>query len=161
MYNAGFKTIENIDISPEIVRLMSARYPSSAYPGMSFEVRDFLASSSAGGGAPLPLHRFGAVVDKAGIWDWLQDERPSALPRLLVAVRDALREKTRDEDGGDAEPGMYIITTKQTPKRLQRTLTVAGTEGEQGGLGGSARFVVDATVRLTGGIAWAYILIPA
>eukprot|EP00929_Paragymnodinium_shiwhaense_P003135 TRINITY_DN103553_c0_g1_i1.p1 TRINITY_DN103553_c0_g1~~TRINITY_DN103553_c0_g1_i1.p1 ORF type:complete len:306 (+),score=43.56 TRINITY_DN103553_c0_g1_i1:48-965(+) len=145
LYQAGFLHIENIDISPHIVNLMRKRYPEAEYPGMTFDVRDFLARASVGGGPPPPLHRFAAVIDKAGIWDWLQDERHSALPRLMASVRDALIERRADDD----EPGMYIITTKQTPRDLQRSLM----EVNMG-------FAVDATIPLTGGIAWAYILVP-
>merc|ERR1712130_1022433 len=109
------------------------------WPGMRFELRDFLAPASSGGGPPPPAHRFAAVIDKAGIWDWLGHENPPALPRLLEAVREAL-----------SEQGLYVISTKQTPRELQKSLRRAG-----------VKFAVDASFPLSGGLAWAYVLMPS
>lgn len=145
---AGFPLSEHIDIAPEVITLLRARYPSSQWPGMRFEVRDFLAAGSSGG-APPPEHRFGAVVDKAGIWDWLQEEASGALPKLLAAVRAALVEPPAR--------GVYIVATKQTPLELSRTLADAAAAGVDG-----TSFIVEATHPLgRSGVAWAYVLAPA
>eukprot|EP00927_Polykrikos_kofoidii_P019211 TRINITY_DN18958_c0_g2_i1.p1 TRINITY_DN18958_c0_g2~~TRINITY_DN18958_c0_g2_i1.p1 ORF type:complete len:329 (-),score=54.83 TRINITY_DN18958_c0_g2_i1:107-1093(-) len=141
LHSAGYRPVENLDISPEVIELMRTRYPAADWPGLDFEVRDFMASPTVGGGAPPPAHRFAAVVDKAGIWDWLQDEKSSATTRLLESVRTALQL--------EPEPGAYIIATKQTPHELQGTLMAA-----------DANFAVDMTYPLPGGIAWAYVLVP-
>lgn len=146
LYKAGFTTSEHIDVEPRVIEAMRARYPSASWPGLHFEERDFLVSSSEGGGAPPPLHRFAAVVDKAGIWDWLVEEKLSLLPRLLSAVRESLVKAPR--------PGAYIVATKQTPSELQEVLS------EKWG------FVVEATRPLMssgslGASAWAYVLVPA
>merc|ERR1712054_398725 len=110
-HKAGFTNAEHIDIEPRVVGAMRKRYPADRWPGVSFEVRDFLASSASGGGPPPPLNRFAAVVDKAGIWDWLVEEKPSLVPRLLSTVADALVQAP--------QPGAYVIATKQTPSELQ------------------------------------------
>merc|ERR1712228_218034 len=113
LHKAGFHKSEHIDVAPQVIATMRNRYPASEWPGLHLETRDFLATADAGGGPPPPLHRFSAVIDKAGIWDWLQDEAASALPKLLTAVRDAL------VPGGQ---GVYVIATKQTPKELSDSL---------------------------------------
>mmetsp|Transcript_101913 Transcript_101913/g.161104 ORF Transcript_101913/g.161104 Transcript_101913/m.161104 type:complete len:354 (-) Transcript_101913:43-1104(-) len=147
LYQAGFRDSEHIDIEPRVVKALQKRYPEVEWPGMHFEVRDFLESASAGGGAPPPLHRFAAVVDKAGIWDWLVEEKPSVLPRLLNAVIEALVLAPR--------PGAYVVATKQKPSDFQETLSKYGSNG----------FAVEATRPLlsstnVGASAWAYVLIP-
>jgi len=140
LYKAGFTSSVHIDIAPQIISLLRQRYPPAQWPGMEFVVRDFLAPAEAGGGPPPPLHRFAAVIDKAGIWDWLQDEAPSELPRLMERVRDALRTGQR--------PGAYIIVTKQTPLELSDTLAQV-----------RAEFTVEASRPLgSKGVAWSYVL---
>lgn len=141
LFKAGFRLSEHIDIAPQVVATQQRRYPAAAWPGMEFAVQDFL-SSEAGGGAPPPLHRFATVIDKAGIWDWLQDESPKQLPRLLAAVRDALMV--------GPQKGVYIIVTKQTPVQLSETLAQLRVE-----------FLVEASRALgRKGIAWSYVLEP-
>lgn len=146
LHKAGFVNSEHIDIEPRVVATMQERYPEASWPGVHFEERDFLAHSSSGGGPPPPLHRFAAVIDKAGIWDWLLEEKPSLVPRLLSAVADALVLVPR--------PGAYVVATKQKPSELQATL--ADKPG----------FVVMASRPLLssstlGASAWAYVLVPA
>lgn len=137
LHRSGFRA-ENVDVAPQVVSTLRARYPAADWPGLLFEVRDFLAA-----GAPRPAHRFAAVVDKAGIWDWLVEEAPHLLPRLLAAVREALVV--------ESPGGVYVVATKQMPLELQRSLTQA-----------AADFVVDSTQQLQSGagIAWAYVLTP-
>jgi len=135
LHSAGFRDVDHIDISPQVVSLMRRRYSGPSWEGMRFEVRDFMASPSAGGGAPPPAHKFSAVIDKAGIWDWLQDEAPSALRRLLAAVQRALKTE-----------GVYIVVTKQPPSELQQSLTQT-----------AASFIVEESHLLQGGQAWAYV----
>merc|ERR1712151_54325 len=109
----------------------------------NFSVRDFLAPADVGGGPPPPLHRFAAVIDKAGIWDWLQDEAMELLPLLLSTVRNALL------DG--PQKGLYIIVTKQNPAQLSKTLAQA-----------RAQFLVETSKSLgTQNIAWSYVLQPS
>lgn len=139
LHDAGFTVSEHIDIVPQVIETMRLQYPSAQWPGLRFEVRDFL--EHRGGGVPPPLHRFSAVVDKAGIWDWLQDEKVEALPMLLHAVREALVRPPKR--------GVYIIVTKQTPRELMLCLNRA-----------SEGFLVDATYPLSNRIAWAYVLLP-
>jgi len=148
LHGAGFHASEHIDIAPQVVDEMRERYPAVAWPGLHFEVRDFLADTATngggvGGGAPPPSHRFAVVIDKFGIWDWLQEESPRTLPRLLTAVRRALAELPK--------PGIYVVATKQTPSELQESL-----------VGAAASFAVDAThpLRSGAGSAWAYVLVP-
>lgn len=169
LHEAGFRHIENLDVAPQIIEILKQRYPTSEWPGLRFELRDFMGS-----GAPPPLHRFAAVIDKAGIWDWLQEEKPSALPRLLASVRNALIQIPK--------PGVYIVATKQTPSEFQRSLSSA--QQPQSSLLGpmseaatdvesdSIAFAVEATRPLGGedgalgsfsksGVkAWVYVLIP-
>lgn len=145
LIEAGFPKVENIDIAPQVISMMRQKYPAKDWPGLTFKVRDFLEDPEFGGGAPTPHHRFSAVIDKAGIWDWLQDEAPKNLPRLLAAAHQALVEPPKQ--------GTYIIVTKQTPRELSDTLRLAGPVG--------TKFAVEASVHLGGkGIAWAYVLIP-
>lgn len=147
LLRAGFPESEHIDIAPQVIELMRLRYPSDRFPGLRFEVRDFLASPLVGGGAPPPVGRFSAVIDKAGIWDWLQDEKvvDSALPSLLKAVRAALVPPPAQ--------GIYAVVTKQTPKELVQSLRKAGKIG--------ASFAVEASQPIGDkGIAWAYVLSP-
>jgi len=147
LHQAGFNVSEHLDVAPEVITAMRTRHPVKERPGMHFQVRDFLSS-----GAPPPAHRFGAVIDKAGIWDWLQEEAPHALPRLLSNVRRAL---VQGSGQGAEQQGVYIIATKQTPSDLSQSLSKAAVSG--GGTG----FLVEATHPLgTKGIAWAYVLIP-
>jgi len=142
LYRAGFRASEHIDIAPQVVSTMQQRYPQTEWPGMSFEVRDFLAPADIGGGPPPPLHRFAAVVDKAGLWDWLQDEAMEHLPKLLTSVREALL--------AGPTKGVYIIVTKQTPVQLSETLAKA-----------RAQFLVETSQPLgKTGIAWSYVLEP-
>jgi len=142
LYKAGFRTSEHIDIAPQVVSTMQKRYPQADWPGMSFAVRDFLAPAEIGGGPPPPLHRFAAVVDKAGIWDWLQDEASEHLPKLLASVREALL--------AGPTKGVYIIVTKQTPIQLSETLAKA-----------RAQFLVETSQPLgKTGNAWSYVLEP-
>lgn len=146
LYEAGFHTSEHIDIEPRVVEAMRKRYPEATWPGLRFEERDFLAGSSAGGGPPPPLNRFAAVVDKAGIWDWLLEEKPSLIPRLLAAVSDALVVAP--------QPGAYVVATKQSPSEFQKSLSA------------QSGFAVEATRALLssttlGASAWAYVLVPA
>lgn len=139
LVRAGFNRSEHLDIIPEVVKTMQQRYPASEWPGLSFKVRDFLER-----GAPPPLGRFSAVLDKAGIWDWLSEEAPHALPRLVEAVRLALVPPPQQ--------GVYIIGTKQTPAELSQTLAKAFQDG-------GCPFHVEATRPLgSSGVAWAYVL---
>lgn len=143
LHGAGFHYTEHLDISSDVISKLRERYPASKWPGMRFEVRDFLGNPNAGGGAPPPAHRFSAVIDKAGIWDWLQEEAEVLLPGLLAAVRRALVEAP--------VRGKYIIATKQTPIELSDTLARIGTG-----------FTVDVTRPLgSSGIAFAYVLSPS
>jgi len=142
LYRAGFHAVEHIDIVPQVVSTMKARYPSDLWPGMNFSVRDFLGATAHGGGPPPPLNRFAAVIDKAGIWDWLQDEASEHLPRLLESVREALMIQP--------QRGVYIIVTKQSPFQLSETLARA-----------RANFLVETSQALgQKGIAWCYVLEP-
>lgn len=50
---------------------------------------------------------------QAGIWDWLQEEAPQLLPRLLQRVDEALAESPE---------AVYIIATKLTPPQLSELL---------------------------------------
>lgn len=170
LHEAGYRNSENLDVAPQVIEAVQRRYPASTYPGLQFELRDFMGS-----GPPPPLHRFAAVIDKAGIWDWLQEEKPTALPRLLSAVRDALIQTPK--------PGVYIIATKQTPSEFQETLTSAqqmrsappssANEAVADAWADTAAFAVEATRPLgaeetgalrtfDGGVvkAWVYVLIP-
>lgn len=145
LHKAGLTASEHIDVAPQVVEAMRKRYPADEWPGLHFEVRDFMANAKKGGGAPPPAHRFAAVIDKAGIWDWLQDEKAEALPQLLAAVHDALVPPP--------QRGVYVVATKQSPGLLSETLAKAARSG--------ASFAVDATQPLgTSGIAWAYVLMP-
>merc|ERR1712118_129188 len=118
------------------VEAMRKRYPTDAWPGLQFEVRDFMANTEKGGGAPPPAHRFAAVIDKAGIWDWLQDEKDwgrlqaDAVPILLAAVHDALLLPP--------QRGVYVVATKQSPGRLSDALAAASR-------GAGSLFAVEAT----------------
>lgn len=141
LYKAGFRRAEHIDIAPQIVSVMQQRYPNTTYPGMSFAVRDFLEPGT-GGGPPPPLHRFAAVIDKAGIWDWLQDEAKEHLPLLMDKVRSALMTQP--------QKGVYIIVTKQNPAQLSDTLSQV-----------RAQFIVETSKPLgSSNLAWSYVLEP-
>eukprot|EP00928_Gymnodinium_smaydae_P070823 TRINITY_DN5457_c0_g7_i1.p1 TRINITY_DN5457_c0_g7~~TRINITY_DN5457_c0_g7_i1.p1 ORF type:complete len:374 (+),score=58.02 TRINITY_DN5457_c0_g7_i1:76-1197(+) len=150
LYSAGFRDSEHVDIAPDVIATLQQRYQAETWPGMRFEVRDFLAS-----GAPPPTNRFAAVIDKAGIWDWLQEEAADALPRLLSAVRDALL----------PTGGVYIVATKQKPKELAQTLALLAVDAAPGSAfasGSPGLFHVEATQPLgDAGVAWAYVLAPA
>mmetsp|Transcript_38185 Transcript_38185/g.105272 ORF Transcript_38185/g.105272 Transcript_38185/m.105272 type:complete len:304 (+) Transcript_38185:87-998(+) len=135
LHKAGFRNVEHLDVSPRVVEAMRLRYPAEGWPGMAFEVRDFLADGARRG------RDAAAVIDKAGIWDWLQEEKPSILPRLLEAVRSELRP--------EPDPGVYIVVTKQSPMELQRSLQ-----------GADSNFAVDAAYKLSSDVAWAYALVP-
>lgn len=142
LYKAGFVQAEHIDIAPQIVSTLKERYAADAFPGMTFAVRDFLAPAEAGGGPPPPLNRFAAVIDKAGIWDWLQDEALEHVPLLLSMVRDALLL--------GPQKGVYIIVTKQNPSQFSDSLAHV-----------RAQFSVETTQRLGAkNIAWSYVLEP-
>jgi len=148
LHLAGFQRSEHLDVAPRVIASMRARYPAAEWPGLKFEVRDFLAA-----GPPPPAHRFGAVVDKAGIWDWLQDEAPDGLPRLLAAVHRALVP--------GAQQGVYVLATKQAPADLAQTLARAAAVSNGQGAGSAGAFAVEATRPLgSKGIAWAYVLSP-
>jgi len=142
LYKAGFHEAEHIDIAPQVIEAMQKKYPEATWPGMHFAVRDFL-EPGANGGPPPPLNRFAAVIDKAGIWDWLQDEAMQYVPLLLAKVRSALLlEETRK--------GVYIIVTKQNPAQLSDTLARI-----------RAPFSVETSRALgTSNIAWSYVLEP-
>eukprot|EP00442_Polarella_glacialis_P048171 CAMPEP_0115070034 /NCGR_PEP_ID=MMETSP0227-20121206/12887_1 /TAXON_ID=89957 /ORGANISM="Polarella glacialis, Strain CCMP 1383" /LENGTH=361 /DNA_ID=CAMNT_0002456499 /DNA_START=66 /DNA_END=1148 /DNA_ORIENTATION=- len=134
LHRAGFPKSEHIDIAPEVIDAMKLRYPVAEWPGLAFQVRDFMSR-----GAPPPRRRFSAVLDKAGIWDWLQDESPGGLPILLSAVRNALVPAPLQ--------GVYVIATKQTPAELSDTLRKIDQ--------GPNAFHVEATRPLgSSGIAW-------
>ncbi|CAK9005256.1 unnamed protein product, partial [Durusdinium trenchii] len=107
LHAAGFPSSEHIDIAPEVIARMRDTYPAEQWPGFSFQVRDFLTQ-----GAPPPKGRFCAVLDKAGIWDWLQEEAPHMLPHLLELVQQALV----------PSDGVYIIATKLGPPELAALL---------------------------------------
>lgn len=133
LYKSGFRNIHSVDISPQVVSLMQLRYPSKQWPGLSFESIDFLED-------PKSQKDFSTVIDKAGIWDWLQEEKPSELERLLSNVRQALL----PVPGEDSNRKRYVIMTKQSP------------EGVRGKIAGSG-FVVDVAKSMQGG-AWTYVL---
>mmetsp|Transcript_98085 Transcript_98085/g.184441 ORF Transcript_98085/g.184441 Transcript_98085/m.184441 type:complete len:370 (-) Transcript_98085:81-1190(-) len=170
LHEAGYRKSENLDVAPQVIEAVQRRYPASEYPGMQFELRDFM-----GRGPPQPLHRFSAVIDKAGIWDWLQEEKPTAIQRLLSTVRDALIQTPK--------PGVYIVATKQTPSEFQETLSAAqqmrsplpssANEAMTDAWADNAAFAVETTRPLgaeeTGALrtfdggpvkAWVYVLIP-
>lgn len=137
LHRAGFPLSEHLDIVPEVIQRMRQKYPVEQWPGFTFLVRDFLSQ-----GAPRPLGRFCAVLDKAGIWDWLQEEAPQMLPSLLALVRQALPPAP--------EEGVYIIATKLSPPALAETLAEAG---------GNLGFHVEKSLRLgDAGVAWGYVL---
>lgn len=137
LHRAGFLDSEHLDISPQVIMSMRDRHSGPEWQGMKFHVRDFMREST--GGPPLPAHRFAAVIDKAGIWDWLQDEAPWALPRLLANVLAALVKPP--------QVGVYVVVTKQTPREFQRSLALAP-------------IVFVESSRSLNELAWAYVLVP-
>lgn len=137
LHRAGFLDSEHLDISPQVIMSMRDRYSGPEWQGMKFHVRDFMREST--GGPPLLAHRFAAVIDKAGIWDWLQDEAPWALPRLLANVLAALVKPP--------QVGVYVVVTKQTPREFQRSLALAP-------------IVFVESSRSLNELAWAYVLVP-
>jgi len=142
LHQAGFGLSEHLDIAPQVISGMRSRYPAAEWPGLQFHVRDFLAN-----GARPPAHRFGLVIDKAGLWDWLQDEAPETLPHLLDRVHSALLPASQ-------QPA-YVLVTKQRPSQFSQTLVHIAA-------GAGSRFHVEATLPLgSEGVAWAYVLAPA
>eukprot|EP00434_Breviolum_minutum_P022573 symbB.v1.2.019918.t1/scaffold1650.1/size135921/7 len=112
LHRAGFPVSVHLDVAKEVIDVMKRKYPAEEWPGFTFLVRDFL-----GQGAPAPLGGFCAVLDKAGIWDWLQEEAPQMLPMLLRLVRQALPPPPAE--------GVYILATKLSPVALAHTLEMA------------------------------------
>ncbi|CAJ1423052.1 unnamed protein product [Effrenium voratum] len=134
LHGAGFEASLHLDVAPQIIELMKRKYPKEQWPGLEFQVRDFLRQGP-------PPKTFSAVLDKAGIWDWLQEEVPQMLPQLLRLVRKAL----------PPEDGVYVIATKQSPAQLAATLhAVHGAEH-------APAFHVETSGRLSE-VAWAYVL---
>ncbi|CAK0867295.1 unnamed protein product [Prorocentrum cordatum] len=149
LHQAGFRDATHIDIAPQVVEAMRERYPAADWPGVRFERRDFMAAPAAGGGAPPPAGGYWLVVDKAGIWDWLQEEAPAGLPVLLDRVHGALVPPP--------QRGLYVVVTKQNPGQLAAALARVAAAAP-GGAGG--RFAVEASRPLgSSGLAWAYVLV--
>eukprot|EP00439_Symbiodinium_sp_Y106_P025452 s5316_g3.t1 len=140
LLRAGFAASTHIDVASQVIEVMRSRYPAKDWPGLDFQLRDFLKS-----GPPADA-RYCAVLDKAGIWDWLQEEAPQMLPHLLRLVRQALVPPPAES--------VYVIATKQTPAELAETLAIVHNRE-------ALDFHVEATRRLgNAGVAWGYVLSP-